>query len=113
MHELSIATGILDVVVKTAEEHGLSSVTLVKTQIGELRMVFPDALSFAFEACSRNTLAENAVLEIEEVKSRAKCSGCGSEFHIDQYQFFCPECESHSITVVAGDELLVASIEGD
>jgi len=113
MHEFSIASNIVDIVNRTAQAHGISRVTRVKIKVGELRLVMPDSLLFSFNVCTEGTVAEGAVLQIEDVAATYRCSGCEKEFHSDNYQFICPFCSSTDISVVAGEELFVESLEGE
>ena len=113
MHEFSIASGIMDVVTKTAEENGISRVAKVKIRVGELRSVFPESLLFAFKICSEGTVADGGVLEIVEVPTRCACGTCGHEFRVEDLQFLCPSCGSNDLSIVAGEELLIESIEGE
>ena len=68
MHELSLATGIVETVVKHAEGR---RVTSVQMRIGTLRQVVPESLDFYFGICSRDTICEGAELEQEILKARA------------------------------------------
>lgn len=62
MHELSIAQHLLDVALRTAQEHGGLRVLAVHVRTGEFAMVAPECLEFAFEALAMGTLAEGAGL---------------------------------------------------
>ena len=72
MHEFSIASSIVEVVNKTAQEHGISRVAKVKIKVGQLQLVMPDSLLFSFNICTEGTLSEGAVLDIEEVAATGK-----------------------------------------
>lgn len=113
MHEFSIASSIMDIVNKTAQENGMSHVVKVKIKVGGLRSVFPDSLLFSFKVCSEGTVAQGGTLEIEEVPIACTCAGCQKEFHPEEFQFLCPFCGSSDISVIAGEELFIESIEGE
>ena len=57
MHELSLATGIVETVVKHADGR---RVTSVEMRIGTLRQVVPESLDFYFAICSRDTVCQDA-----------------------------------------------------
>jgi len=40
-----------------------------------------------------------------------RCQKCGKEFHIDHYDFFCPECSDGVLELISGRELQVESLE--
>ena len=112
MHELSLMQGIFDSVVPVARQNNASKITLISLRIGEMTMVVPEAMEFAFEALSESDpLLDGAKLEMEFVKPHSKCFDCGTEFEHDRFHMHCPECGSGSTLLTAGRELEVASME--
>ena len=77
MHELGIATEILDIALTEAERHAAKKVTSIRLRVGVLRSIEPENLSFLFEHLARGTPAEGALLEIEEEPVRVECEACG------------------------------------
>ena len=111
MHEMSIAQGILDIVLKTAAEHNAVKVNSIKLLIGEMTQVEPESLRFGFTALAADTIVNGAALEITIVPLVAKCSSCGQQFTVERYSFLCPLCHSANILVVSGRELAVDYLE--
>ena len=110
MHELSVATAVLNTAVKHAGARGVSVVSL---RVGRLRQVVPDSLSFYFDIVSRDTVCEGARLEVTEIEARLGCSDCAQEWEPEIPAFRCPRCESAAVNVLAGEELEVDYIEVD
>ena len=54
MHELSLVQGIFDSVIPVARQNGATKITGIKLTIGEMTMVVPEAMEFAFEALSED-----------------------------------------------------------
>ena len=81
MHELSLATGIVETVVKHADGR---RVTSVEMRIGTLRQVVPESLEFYFGICSRDTVCQGATLEQEIIQARVRCRSCGEEWELDR-----------------------------
>jgi hydrogenase nickel incorporation protein HypA/HybF len=108
VHELSISSAIVDTVVRHAEGR---PVTAVHVRLGRLRQVVPSSLAFYFELVSRETVCEGAALDQELVAAALRCERCRHAWEIDQPFFCCPACESVDVTVTAGEELEVSSIE--
>jgi hydrogenase nickel incorporation protein HypA/HybF len=106
MHELSIASAVVDTALRHAEGR---RVLVVNLRVGELRQVVPDSLAFYWDVVSRETLAEGARLEQAVVRVRMRCSQCAGEFE-PELMFRCPSCGGAG-EVLAGDELEVDSIE--
>ncbi len=114
MHEVSIATGVLDIVYAECARSGLSRVDSVNVRIGRASGIMPDALLFAFDAIKAGSIAERAVLNIEEVHVGGTCRDCGGTFETEEtYVFHCPLCGGNSFTITAGRELEIVEMEGD
>lgn len=111
MHEMSIAQGMLDIVLKTAAEHNAVKVTCIKLLIGQMTQVVPESLTFGFEALSAGTIAEGAKVEITIVPLVGECSSCKQQFTVERYSFLCPLCQSASVVIVSGRELAVDYLE--
>ncbi len=105
MHELSLASAIIDTVERHAD--GLP-VRVISIRVGALRQVVPDSLDLYVDIVGRGTVCEGARLEFEVVPARLAC--CGSEW--EPPSFRCPECGGGG-TVVSGDEFMVESIQVD
>ncbi|MFZ0041220.1 MAG: hydrogenase maturation nickel metallochaperone HypA [Solirubrobacteraceae bacterium] len=108
MHELSIATAVLNTALKHAEER---PVTRVHVRTGAMRQVVPQSLHFYFEIVARDTLCEGAELDLVQVDARLACDDCGWSWEPEIPAFLCPQCGSQEVRIVAGDELQVEYIE--
>ena len=111
MHEMAIAQGILDIVLKTAAEHSATKVTSIKLLIGQMTRVEPESLTFGFAALAMGSIAEGAIIEITSVPLIGQCNHCGQQFAIEKYCFLCSNCNSTDVTVVSGRELAVDYLE--
>jgi hydrogenase nickel incorporation protein HypA/HybF len=108
VHELALA----DAVVAIARDHARGRrVAAVDVKIGRLRQVVPDALEFAFELVAAGTEAEGAELRVEHVPVRVRCARCQGESEAAEFPLACAACGGVDVEVVAGDELLVESLE--
>ena len=108
MHELSIANAIVSI----ARDRAASRrVLAVDVRVGRLRQVVPDALALAFDVAATGTSVAGAKLNIESVPVRVACGHCGSESEQNEFPLICESCGSLDVEVVAGEELLVESLE--
>lgn len=108
MHELSIASAVVDTAVRHA---GGRRVTLVSVRVGQLRQVVADSLAFYFGVVARETVCEGARLDQELVAARLRCRACAREWAVDVPAFRCPACAGGDVEVLSGEELEVESIE--
>ncbi len=108
MHELSIASSLVEIAARHA---GGRRVAAVEVKVGHLRQVVPAALEFAFELVAEGTPVEGARLELEQVPARGRCRGCGAETVMDGFPLACGRCGGLDVEVVAGEELQVSALE--
>ena len=113
MHEMSIVAGVLDAAQASAVDAGAERVTKITLRIGDMTEVIDEALEFAFEALTENTIFEGAELAVEKVHPRSICLECFNEFDHDRFHRTCPECGSYETQLLAGRELEIESIEVD
>lgn len=106
MHELGIATAVVDA---CAERAAGARVLRVRVEVGQLVAVLPDSLRFCFEVCAKGTQVEGAALEILETPGRGICETCG-----DTVALAAPfgRCACGGLLrIVAGEELRVKDME--
>ncbi len=111
MHELGIATSILECVQAEAQHHPEGRITKVGVKIGELSGVDRDALQFGFEVLVKDTEWEPLVLELEYVPRMQRCSKCAYEFRMTDFDPQCPLCGEFSTQCISGEELDIAYME--
>ncbi len=111
MHELSIASAIVDRTRDVSEKNGNARVLKIALRIGEISGVEPDALRFGFEALCRDTPLQDTVLEIEFCRRKQRCNGCTAEFEPESFLTTCPRCGADDSVCIAGKELDVRFIE--
>ncbi|MER5637966.1 hydrogenase maturation nickel metallochaperone HypA [Kitasatospora sp. NPDC002227] len=112
MHEMSIATAVVEQVDAAAREHGVSAVARVRLQVGELAGVVPSALDFCFELACTGTLVAGAVLETEAVAARARCLPCELEWAVGMPpDLGCPGCAGSRVELLAGRELQILGVD--
>lgn len=110
MHELSIATEIINIVGQYVDKGNHHRVQTVKVKIGKLTNVLTDSLQFCFEAIVKDSELNEAKLEIENVPLKFLCDDCNETSTTGDYLFKCLSCESSNIKIIAGDELNVSEI---
>ena len=111
MHEIGIASSIIESIEREAHRRPEAHFTAVGVRIGELSNVDREALAFAFEALSRGTSLEHLRLEIEWCPRRQKCLACGEEFAVKEFELTCPKCGENRGTCIGGMELDIAYLE--
>jgi hydrogenase nickel incorporation protein HypA/HybF len=108
VHELSLSSAIVNTAAKHADGR---RVTAVNLRVGRLRQVIPDTLEFYFEFVARDSVCEGATLNQEVIDARLRCTPCSYEWAIEIPAFRCPRCSGSDVSVAAGNEFEVESIE--
>lgn len=113
VHELSIMGNILDIVLEYAGKSGAKKVSKINLIVGDLSDLIPEWMQTYFEFVSKDTIAENAKLEITRVPAVIRCKKCNHEFRLNRenWQFSCVICQSSEIELLSGREFTVESIE--
>jgi hydrogenase nickel incorporation protein HypA/HybF len=113
MHEMTLAINVVEEVERCLEEFDPAArVMTVTLEVGGLRAVVPEALSFCFEVASSGTRVGGARLIIEEIPVEVRCDRCERQWVVRDVEFQCPTCEG-AVKVLSGKELLLRGIEVD
>ena len=120
MHELSLAMQIQQTVLKTAAEHEVQGVVEVDIEIGRLSLFNPEQVEFWLRQLFRDTIAEDATISVTPISPVVKCGDCGYEgavevpsdpsFHIFMPALRCPHCESSSLTIEGGRDVVIKNL---
>lgn len=110
MHELSIAYNIIEIVTVKASENNAANVNEIEIDIGEISGVVPEALETAMEFAKKDSVAKNAKVIINQIKSEAICNNCKKVFIPFDIISSCPNCNSFDVNFVKGTEMRVKSI---
>jgi len=76
MHELSIASAVVDSVLEFIAERSVKRVLAVRLGVGELSHVEAEQLRFCYMAITQETPLQDSDLEIEKVGAVVRCGHC-------------------------------------
>jgi len=111
MHEMSVVESMMGVVLRHAEQNRASRVTKINLVLGEVSSVMEEPIKFYFDILSRETITEGAELVFRRTALMARCSQCGGEFKVEEFDFTCPDCKGTDTEITSGREFQVESIE--
>jgi len=112
VHELSIASNIVEMASEAATKAGAQRVKSIKLRLGALSGVVKEALLFGFDIATQNTMVSGATLQIEELPVIIFCDVCQQARELPSTQSFrCPVCHQPSRNIRQGKELEVESVE--
>ena len=112
MHELAVASELLDLVLRVAQEQAARQVTAARLRIGAASCLSPDSLVFGFEALAAGTAAAECRLEITRTPAGASCVQCGWRGALAELGgLACPDCRTTPLTIQDGRDLTVESVD--
>jgi hydrogenase nickel incorporation protein HypA/HybF len=119
MHELSIASGILESVLEFVSQHSVAKVLAVKLALGQASHVEAEQLQFCYQAIIEGTPIEGSILEIETFETVVECHSCsyrgGPMYWEDALSVApiptlqCPKCGA-TVEVVEGNDCAIRAI---
>jgi len=120
MHELSIASAVVDSVLEFLDAHEAKKVLTVRLAVGELSHVEAEQLRFCYEAITQETVMENSTLEIESVAAVVECPRCSYRGSPKYWEdalsaapiptFECPNCRG-AVEPVEGNDCVIKTIQ--
>jgi hydrogenase nickel incorporation protein HypA/HybF len=113
VHEVSIALGMVDELIKIANENKATKINSVKLKIGKMSGIVTDSLIFAFDAVKlEHSLLSDAEIVIDEIPTICECEDCNTSFEIDNMCFpACSNCESLNVKIISGEEQHIENVE--
>jgi hydrogenase nickel incorporation protein HypA/HybF len=119
MHELSIASAVVESVLEFISTRPIKKVQAVRLAIGELSHLEADQLRFCYMAITEQTPIQDSVLEIETVEVVVRCERCsyrGRPKYWDDVlsvgpilTLQCPNCDD-TVEVIEGNDCAIKSI---
>ncbi len=110
MHELGVISSMVKTIEEIIKEEGFTEVQKLVLEVGELSGVIPHYMEVCFPAAVYKTFMENTILEMETVPGIVRCKDCGREFNATAQDFTCPECGSHNMEILSGNDVMIKEI---
>ncbi|UCG27588.1 MAG: hydrogenase maturation nickel metallochaperone HypA [Bacteroidales bacterium] len=110
MHELSVAMSIVDIADEYASNASATVVNEIEIEVGQLSGVIMDALKFAMDVATKDTILENASCKYIRIDGLSRCRDCTYEFETDNLFTPCPKCQSYRQEIIRGKELRIRSL---
>jgi hydrogenase nickel incorporation protein HypA/HybF len=87
-------------------------VSVIHLQVGQLRQVVPDTLTYCWTLVSDQTDLAGSELDVDSVPVRLRCLDCEAETTLtDQLLLLCTTCSGNRVSVTTGEEFLLTSLE--
>jgi hydrogenase nickel incorporation protein HypA/HybF len=119
VHELSMATQIVECVLEEAKKHDAKKVAEVHLVIGKMTFLGTDQIRFSYKILTEDTIMKDSKLIIKEQEGIIECSSCGFKgavpieddpaYHVPIPTLRCPKC-GKAAKIVEGKECTIESI---
>lgn len=113
MHELSLTQSIIELAIDHARRENAKTILCLTVEIGALSGVMAEAVSFAFDVCSQDTIAQGARLEIRHIPGLGRCLVCHEQTTMETLSYVCPLCGSLALETLQGQEMKFIEMEVD
>jgi hydrogenase nickel incorporation protein HypA/HybF len=115
LHELPIAQGVLESVLRHAAASNASRVTAIYLVIGDLSGVSSECLEFYWDSLSHGTPAQGAAIHVRRVPLEMVCLDCAHAFvPVDVANGYdCPACGMARVRMSHGQECCLEAIDVD
>jgi hydrogenase nickel incorporation protein HypA/HybF len=111
MHEASITSSIIDSVLETLREDGITgTVTAVHVTVGVCQGLVPESMQLYFDMEKPGTPLEHSTLAVTVQGMVARCASCAKNIPLDIPVMFCPWCGA-AMDLVHGKEIVITGIE--
>jgi len=113
MHEFSIAMSIIEIAENEAKKESATAINELVLDIGTQAGIEFYALDTALQMAVKDTMLENANIQVNKIQARVKCTECNTEFEVNNIFDPCPECNSLYHELLCGKEMQIKSLVVD
>ena len=114
VHEFSMVTELLSITEEKAIAAGITRLSNIEIEVGELTALVPELMEFAFDQLKEGQLLKDAKLVVKVIPLLVRCRECGVEFHPpDAPVAICPICDCRRVEVIKGREANLVRLEGE
>lgn len=110
MHELSLALEVIRIAESEADKIMAKSIQEIDIEVGDLSGVEGDAFKSALELLSKDSVLNEARINILRSPGKGRCNSCDYEFEMSNFMATCPKCNSFPSEISGGREFRVLSI---
>ena len=111
MHELSLATALVDQVQRICEAEQAPAVASIRLRLGALSGVDRESFEFVFPIAAEGTCVADARLVFDVVPAELTCEACGQRTTPGKMFLTCSACGSNRVKITAGRDFQIVSVE--
>jgi len=108
---MSTCRTLIKQVEDTVQNYVGIKITSIDVSIGQLANIDIQELQELFPLASKNTITENAKLNILSVAADINCLDCGKDSPSNNRELTCPLCHSKNTIPLNGMDMLLTNVE--
>ena len=119
MHELSIASALVEKLFEFSAQHPDRTIIEVRLDVGELSHIEPEQLRFCYDSVTKETALDGSTLTIEKIRAMVNCPHCDYRGRPDYWDealaiapvitMRCPRC-GKAVDADQGHECAIKSV---
>ena len=113
MHEFSLAIEVIDLAQREAEKNMANIIREITIEVGDLSGVEADAFETALGLLVKDSILEDAYINIIRTPGKGRCNACDQEFEMNNRLDICPGCHCFPSEISGGQEFRVISLGVD
>lgn len=111
MHELPVTQSLLEIALRHAQQANAQRILSLNVVLGQFATIVDDSVQFYWDLIAQGTIAEGARLNFRRIPAELLCQACNHRYAPGPDDLACPECHSTNVTIVAGKEFSLESID--
>ena len=111
MHEMSVATGIINVLQSKLNDLDPCKLTAMDISIGQLAGIDESSLSFCLDTLLAERGFEPVQVRFESAPALFKCSACTWQGTPEDFTVKCPSCSQGELEIIGGRDVTLERIE--
>jgi hydrogenase nickel incorporation protein HypA/HybF len=110
MHEFSLAIEVINLAQRESKKNMAGTIQEITIEVGNLSGVEADAFESALELLVKDSILENADINIVRTPGKGNCNACNLEFEMKFRMDTCPKCQCFPSEISGGEEFRVVSL---
>ena len=110
MHEIGVVRAMLRTVSDYAAAKGVSRVSEIVADCGELSLVIPQYVQQIYPTVVKGTPFADTKLIVNIVPGMAECDDCDEIFNVIEHEGYCPNCGSFEKSILTGQDFTIKEI---
>ncbi len=111
MHEFGITQAILEAALDHAVAADAERIVQLNLVLSCASHITEESVRMYFDALSKGSIAEGALLVFDREPADLRCLSCGREFQSDSTSAVCPDCGGQAAALQPEQELYLESID--